>query len=339
MRIDEIVPYERNARNNEKAVPVVAESIREFGLRGQIVLESRERPVIVCGHTRVAACKSLGWDEIPDENIAFCDGMTDEQIKAFRLADNRTGEVATWNRALLKSEARALDKAGFDISRFKFDFKGKGRSYGAERLRTDDAYNLWMVDASICDGEGMPPLAPCDAAPSGLLPFNRAKTAKDGDFGNFVHFFVDDYQFERLWNKPEKYLPIVQRFAGALSPDFSCYVDMPYPMQRWNEYRRRALANYWQRNGVDVVPTLSWSDRGSFGFMIDGLPTGGTVAVSTVGVKRDGRSLSLWRDGMSYAMERLRPSRVIVYGGGVGFDFGSSEVIEFKANTSFAERR
>lgn len=69
MLIDDIIPYERNARHNERAIPVVAESIREFGLRGQIVLESPERPVIVAGHTRVAACKSLGWTEIPDENI------------------------------------------------------------------------------------------------------------------------------------------------------------------------------------------------------------------------------------------------------------------------------
>ena len=60
MLIDEIIPYERNARYNEKAIPVVAESIKEFGLRGQIVLESRENPVIVTGHTRVAACRSLG---------------------------------------------------------------------------------------------------------------------------------------------------------------------------------------------------------------------------------------------------------------------------------------
>ena len=67
MKIDEIVPYERNARNNAKAIPKVAESIKEFGLRGTIGLESRDNPVIVFGHTRVAACKSLGWDEIPDE--------------------------------------------------------------------------------------------------------------------------------------------------------------------------------------------------------------------------------------------------------------------------------
>ena len=71
MLINEIIPYEKNARHNEKAIPVVADSIREFGLRGQIVLESRDNPVIVTGHTRVAACKLLGWTEIPDENIVF----------------------------------------------------------------------------------------------------------------------------------------------------------------------------------------------------------------------------------------------------------------------------
>ena len=66
MLISKIVPYGRNARHNERAIPAVAESIKEFGLRGTIGLESRENPVIVFGHTRVAACKSLGWAEIPD---------------------------------------------------------------------------------------------------------------------------------------------------------------------------------------------------------------------------------------------------------------------------------
>ena len=67
MQIDKIIPYARNARHNEKAIPAVAESIKEFGLRGTIGLESKENPVIVFGHTRVAALKSLGWKEIPDE--------------------------------------------------------------------------------------------------------------------------------------------------------------------------------------------------------------------------------------------------------------------------------
>lgn len=69
VKLSDILPYPGNARHNEKAIPAVAESIREFGLRGQIVLESRENPVIVTGHTRVAAMKLLGWDEVPDDKI------------------------------------------------------------------------------------------------------------------------------------------------------------------------------------------------------------------------------------------------------------------------------
>ena len=77
MRIDEIRPYERNARHNERAIPKVAESIKAFGLRGTIGLESRENPVIVFGHTRVAACKSLGWTEIPDSKFFHAKGANE----------------------------------------------------------------------------------------------------------------------------------------------------------------------------------------------------------------------------------------------------------------------
>ena len=200
MKIDEIIPYPQNARHNEKAIPVVAESIKSFGLKGQIVLESRDNPVIVAGHTRLAACKSLGWTEIPDDRIDYCDGMTEEEIKAYRLADNRTGEVATWNKTLLQHEMRKLD--GFDMQRFKFDFKSKDRPAGAERLRTDGHYNLDLVSIDDC-GKLMPELEPCDCVPVGLMGFNYCKRATRFDCG--VHFFIDDYQFERLWNKPQAY--------------------------------------------------------------------------------------------------------------------------------------
>lgn len=337
MDINKIIPYERNARKNEKAIPAVAESIREFGFRGQIVLQSRDNPVIVTGHTRVAACKLLGWTEIPDKNITYCDGLTEDQIKALRLADNRTGEIATWNKALLKSEIKSLEKSNFDMSRFKFDFKSKNLPYGAERLKTDDAYNLRLVNASNCGGRyGMPVLAGIDYAPKELLGFNYAKTTDN--FNTCIHFFIDDYQFERLWNSPEQYLELLQRFDCVLTPDFSCYMDMPYPMQQWNEYRRRALGNYWQRNGMRVIPTLSWGDKRTYGFAFDGLPKRSTVAVSTVGVKKDVEAIRIWNEGMLAAITRLRPSQILLYGGNIGFDFGDIQVVEYKANTAFGNR-
>jgi hypothetical protein len=333
MRLDDMIPYERNAWDNAAGVPAIAESIREFGFRGKIKLRSRENPVIVSGHHRVMALKSLGWDELPDEHIEFCDDLTDDEVTAFRLADNKTGQGGRWNRALEREEVRRL--AGkVDMSRFNFDFKSKARPYGAERLKTDDAYNLREVNASHCEGPlDMPAIEPVDFKPTALLPFNYAKTATDK--AQTLHFFIDDYQFERLWASPSRYLDLVLSFEAALTPDFSLYMDMPLPMQRWNEYRRRALGNYWQRHGAVVVPTLSWSDERSYGFCFDGLPCRSTVAVSTVGVKVSDAALAAWRAGMAEAMRRLEPARILVYGGLVDFDFGAAEVVSFAANAAF----
>lgn len=326
MDIDLIKPYKNNARHNEKAIPVVAESIKEFGLKGQIVLESRNNPVIVAGHTRWAACKLLGWTEIPDERIDYCDGLTPEQIRAFRLADNRTGEVATWNKTLLQHEMRTL--GNLDMSKFKFDFKSKQLPYGAERLKTDKAYNLDLINAFDCNANGFPELQPCEHVPNGLMGFNYAKTAKD--FNSGIHFFIDDYQFERLWVRPKVYLELLKKFECVLTPDFSLYMDMPLPMMIWNHYRSLALGAIWQRAGIQVIPTLSWAGKNSYKFCFEGIPKNSTVAVSTVGIKGNPESLAIWRDGMSYALEKLKPSCVLLYGGVVDFDFGNTVIKQYK---------
>lgn len=169
MDINEIIPYARNARHNKKAIPAVADSIRQFGLRGQIVLESRENPVIVTGHTRVEACKSLGWKEIPDENIAYCDGLTEDEIKAYRIADNKTGEISTWNISMLKSEVKSIGK--LDMTKFGCDFKSKDLMYGAERLKTDKGYNLDIVNRYDCGISGMPELPAIDCKPDDFMGF------------------------------------------------------------------------------------------------------------------------------------------------------------------------
>lgn len=334
MLISEIIPYERNARHNEKAIPVVADSIEEFGLRGTIGLESAEKPVIVFGHTRVAACKLLGWTEIPDDKIEYCDDLTEDQIKAFRLADNRTGEVATWNKALLKSEVASLG-GKLDMSRFNFDFKSKALPYGAERFKTDHAYNLDKVSRSSCNKRGYPALKGCMTKPSGMIGFNYAKSADEQQKkGQACHFFIDDYQFERVWTNPERYLGDLRGFESVLTPDFSLYMDMPAPMQAWNRYRSQAVGLVWQRAGLKVVPTLSWAGPDSYAFCFEGVPRRTTVAVSTVGVKGDDDALGVWFAGMGKAMDVLKPKRVLLYGGDIGFDFGDCEIVRYKNNVT-----
>lgn len=329
MDIEKIIPYERNARNNARAVPIVAESIREFGLRGTIGLESRERPVIVFGHTRVAACKLLGWSEIPDSKIEYCDDLTPEQVRAFRIADNKTGDIATYNKAMLREEVRACK---LDMSRFNCDFKSKHLPYGAERLKTDRAYNLDLVNVNDCNEAGFPSLLPCNARPEGMTGFNYAKSMKEEDKrGQACHFFLDDYQFERVWTRPKAYIDVLRGFDCVLTPDFSLYMDMPRPMQAWNRYRAQAVGHIWQGEGLQVVPTLSWAGADTFPFTFEGTPRHTTVATSTVGVKTNTQAQEIWHAGMRAALDTLEPTCVLLYGGNIGFDFGEIEVIEYKA--------
>lgn len=90
--VDEIIPYENNPRKNDKAVPAVAKSIQEFGFKVSIVIDKNN--IIVNGHTRLKAAKKLGLETVP---CIVADDLTPDQIRAFRLADNKVGEIATWD--------------------------------------------------------------------------------------------------------------------------------------------------------------------------------------------------------------------------------------------------
>ena len=114
IKLSDLKPYERNPRNNKEAVDYVANSIREFGFKNPIIVDKNN--VIVAGHTRYLACKKLGIKEVP---CVIADDLTDEQIKAFRLADNKVSEIATWDLDLLDEELD--DILNFDMSDFGFD--------------------------------------------------------------------------------------------------------------------------------------------------------------------------------------------------------------------------
>lgn len=114
MHVDDLIPYENNPRNNDKAVKSVAESIKQFGFKVPIVVD--EHNVIITGHTRLKAVKELGIDEVP---VIVADDLTEKQIQAFRLADNKTAELAEWDITLLNEELDALFEE-IDMNQFGF---------------------------------------------------------------------------------------------------------------------------------------------------------------------------------------------------------------------------
>ena len=163
--------------------------------------------------------------------------------------------------------------------------------------------------------------------PSDLIGFNYAKSSKDKKCG--IHFFVDDYQFERVWNYPEKYIETLSEYECILSPDFSLYMDMPMPMKIWNVYRSRQIGAYYQKKGIRVIPTISWAEPETYKFCFLGVPEGAIVAVSTVGVKNSQESMDVFADGAKAMIDYIKPAKILEYGGDIGIDYGGIEVIQY----------
>ena len=318
--LDELRPYEKNPRKNKRAVDRVASSIREFGFKVPMVIDKDN--VIVTGHTRLEAAKKLGIVEVP---CIIADDLTPEQVKAFRLADNKVSEFSKWDFKLLDEEIADLSK-WFDMSEFGF---AEPQERENERHRTDDAYNLGLFNALYTEGfYQMPVIKGTNMIPRKLIGFNYVKSSTEFDAG--VHFFIDDYQFERTWNDTAGSVKRLKKFDVVLSPDFSLYLDMPIAMQIWNVYRSRLVGQVMERDGIPVIPTVSWSTKESFVFCFDGLPKGKTLAVSTVGVKRSDEALGVYREGISEMVKRLKPKQILLYGGMVEAGYGDAKIIEFK---------
>lgn len=101
--VSRLKEYENNARKNDKAVGLVAESIEKYGFKVPVVVDKDD--VIICGHARVKAAKKLGMETVP---AVIAEDLTEEQVKAFRLADNKTAELSSWNFEKLEAELEAI---------------------------------------------------------------------------------------------------------------------------------------------------------------------------------------------------------------------------------------
>lgn len=329
VKISKIRPYPNNPRKNDgEAVTKVAESIRQFGFQQPIVVD--KNMVVIVGHTRLKAAKRLGLKEVP---VVVADGLTDDQVKAYRLADNKVGELAQWDDNLLAGELKSLtDIADFDMVIPGFEdldevFK-QGEESREEAFPEDDrdpscqhnAFENQDLRQYPSDSfYGMPEMEPTQTAGDKLLRFMDFGDVTDAERKEYIaHFYYDDYKFIAAWRDPKKYLDKLRIFKAVISPDFSLYTDFPRALQILSCYRRQWCGRFWQEEGIDVIPDVVWGDRDSYEYCFDGIPAGGTVAVSTVGVKNNpewnGKEDTLFLDGYNEMMKRLNPKTVIVYG-------------------------
>lgn len=317
--IKSLHPYKNNPRNNAEAVDYVANSIRDFGFKVPLVIDSDN--VIVCGHTRYLAAKKLGLKTVP---CIIADDLTDEQIKAFRLADNKVAEKATWNFDLLGQELN--DIVNIDMGQFDFQLvvdipPEKHKKYKEDTQQVKE--NILNLAYAQYEGVGkydIPEIMPVYSLPdiTEWIGFNYVLSDKASDAEKAhkgVHFFVDDYQFERIWNSPDAYIEKLAKYGCVLAPDFSPYGDMPQATQIFNHYRKHWVAAYMQEHEITVIPTIRAStDLRSFEWYLDGEPKHSIIAVFSMWLKEGTEIYAKWEQMYQMIADRLQPQKIFVYG-------------------------
>lgn len=166
---------------------------------------------------------------------------------------------------------------------------------------------------------GIPDLPAATTVPTRLIAYNDRWKVDHPAPGDAVHFFLDDYRFETMWTKPQRGLSRVMRAGLALTPDFSLWREMPLAMQLWQVYRSRWCGAWMRSNGVEVIPTVSWSTRESFDFAFAGIADESIVAVSSVGVRGEDAEKA-YRRGIYTMLYTIEPAMVLVYGRSLGED-------------------
>lgn len=179
-----------------------------------------------------------------------------------------------------------------------------------------NGHHLELGEFVLTGRYGIPVLRPTHL--SETLPwisFNRTLTFPEVSRSRYgVNFFVDDYVFERVWRDPTRYAQFLREFAAVMTPDFSMFTDWPKAVQIYNHWRKHQLGAYWQVMGLNVIPTICWSDEESFEWCFDGEPVGGTVAVSSVGTQKSRVSRMHFLNGYREMIRRLRPDKIVFFG-------------------------
>ena len=150
-----------------------------------------------------------------------------------------------------------------------------------------------------------------------------------------VHFFLHDYQFERVWKYPDRYVEVLKRFAYVLSPDFSPYANIPKPLKIFNVYRKMWCGRYWQENGITVLPTITWGNDEDLEWCLDGIPKNSTIAISTMGEGRWGRFKAL-KSNWQYILDMLEPKTILLYGKDLSNELSGNIVFKRLINSKVA---
>jgi len=176
------------------------------------------------------------------------------------------------------------------------------------------SYKLLRNDFRSSNKWEIPCVKRCTVDITGIKLVGIDKTRQSDNSRNIlktVHFFVEDYKIEKLYNNPENYLYRLAQYPHVLTPDYSLYRDMPLALQISNTFKSRWCGAYWQEHGLSVIPTVSWSTFESYGFCFDGLERESVVAISTLGALTE---KEYFLSGYFEMKNRINPKSILCFG-------------------------
>lgn len=179
-----------------------------------------------------------------------------------------------------------------------------------------DVFNYKIFkNLSVVGDYNSPIIRTSNLKPKKIIPFNCANTCKNPS-EYYIHFYIHDYQFERIWNDVERYTKMFQKFAGVIGPDFSAYEDLSISHRIYNIYRNKVLTAYWQKNNINVIPNARWIENDrlyNLNHGLDGIPKNSTIAITTHNCFNKKGSL-IFRREFNDILKILEPKRIICVG-------------------------
>lgn len=175
-------------------------------------------------------------------------------------------------------------------------------------------YKSYLVEgAKFCFPFDIPE-CPCTAKsiPPSLIYYTDMD--ESSKYLGFVHFYMDDYKFESIWNHPESTLKKLKRCGGIITPDFSTYQDMPAALKIYNTYRMRAIGYWLGKNGIQFINNVRWGTPETYSYCFLGIPKNSIVCVSTVGCLGSKSDDVRFTEGLKVMVETLTPSHILMYG-------------------------
>ena len=208
-------------------------------------------------------------------------------------------------------QLKLFDDSGFVIGKTEVSTSLKNKK------KHEDPFHLEWLEGMTFTDFGMPLVNPYnDALPESLIPFHEARACyrKSASMTSFPQFFINDIFFLCVLHNLPKYTPMFTRFPAIIGPDLSIKMDMPTHMKIHNAYLNKVATRYYQLHGLKVIPNIVWADPRGYDYCFAGFPTNSVVAVNSMGIIGNSRSVFFWQKGYGEMLKRIHPTHILRYG-------------------------